>query len=152
AVVKHRPGKKAQEPAELPSETDLEQQEREIWRSSVLQRTLEELARYERTHQERAQPNLYHTVARLLVDHPGDTSDDLAGRLGAAVGGRFNATQVRGIVLRMRRKFAELLFAEVSQHFPEPTYDDVVEELGQLSLLAYAQPYLPASQPAGGGG
>jgi DNA-directed RNA polymerase specialized sigma24 family protein len=151
AVVKRRPGKPTEEPAELPSETDLEQQEREIWRASVLRRAMEELEKYERAHQERAQPNLYHTVARLLVDHPGDTSDDLAGRLGAAGGGNFNATQVRGIVLRMRRKFAELLFTEISQHFPQPTYDDVVEEMGQLSLLSYAQPYLPANQPGSAG-
>src|SRR5262249_4010294 len=126
----------------------LDRQEVDIWRGSVLSRTIEGLEKYERQHQDRSQPNVYHTVTNLLRDHPQDTSDELAERLGQTVGGQFNAIQVRGIVHRMRKKLAELLFTEVAQQFHEPTYDDVIEELCDLRLLAYVQPYLPPREAA----
>jgi hypothetical protein len=145
---RRRRGKAMGRAADLPAEADLERREREIWRATVLRRTLEGLEKYERQHQERAQPNVYHTLSGLLVDHPGETSDELARRLGQDLGGSYNAAQVRGIVLRMRRKFAQLLFTEVAQHFVDPTYEDVIDELCDLSLYGYAEPYLPPKRPA----
>lgn len=146
---RYRWGKPMVRPALAP-EADVEQQERVIWRSTVLRRTLEALEKHERTHQDRTQPNVYHTVSRLLAEHPDDTSDALAERLGEVVGGTFNASQVRGIVMRMRRKFAELLFTEVAQHIDAPTTEEVLDELCQLSLFAYAQPYLATGNAAVG--
>jgi DNA-directed RNA polymerase specialized sigma24 family protein len=145
---KHRGGWALEQGGDLPADADPERDERDIWRSTVLRRTLEGLQKYERAHQERVQPNVYHTLVGLLVDHPDATSEDLAERLGQVVGGEFNAGQVRGIVLRMRRKFAELLFTEVAQHCANPVHDEVIDEMCELSLFAYARPYLPPREPA----
>jgi hypothetical protein len=126
-----------------------------IWRATVLNRAIEAalkaLEEYERQQQERDRPNVYHTLARLLIEHGEDTSDQLAQRLGEQVGGQFNASQVRGITLRMRSKLAELLFREIVPQLDDPTYDNVLDELADLGLLAYVRPYLPPKEPAAAG-
>src|SRR5262249_21014788 len=101
-------------------------------------------------HQDRTQPNVYHALARLLIDHPGENSDQLARRLSDQAGGTYNAGQIRGIVMRMRRKLAELLVEEIARQVHEPTPDSVLEELGALGLLSYVKPYLPPGEFSAG--
>jgi DNA-directed RNA polymerase specialized sigma24 family protein len=141
-----RPGR-----AEAPSvEDEFTEADTEIWREAVLGRALGALEEYERGRQEQTHPNVYHTLARLLADHPGDDSEQLARRLGERAGGEYNAGQLRGIVLRMRKKLAELLVAEVVPQLDDPGYDAVLEELRDLGLLAYVGPYLPAREAPDG--
>lgn len=127
---------------------EAEEEDRKIWREAVLKRAMEaalkKLEGYERGRQAGARPNVYHTLARLLIDHPDESRDQLAQRLGEQFGGEFNANQTRGIVMRMREKFAELLVDEIRLQLDEPTLDEVLDELGELGLLAYVKPYLPA--------
>jgi hypothetical protein len=40
-------------------------------------------------------------------------------------------------------KLAELLVVEVSQLLDDPTEENVLDELRDLGLLGYVQPYLP---------
>jgi DNA-directed RNA polymerase specialized sigma24 family protein len=153
AIVRPRIRQAGAEPAALPAEADLEEAELRIWRETVLSRAIEgalkELEEYERAHQDRAHPNIYHTLARLLLDHSGDNSEQLAQRLGERFGAEYNAGQVRSIVLRMRKKLAELLVAEIIPLLEHPTLDNVLAELGDLGLLAYVKPYLPPTGPPG---
>jgi hypothetical protein len=141
-------GKDDFEEFEAPADAALEEAERRIWRETVLKRAmdaaLKELQRYEEHHKDRTQRNVYHTLARLLVEHPGENSDQLALRLAEQVGGEFNAGQVRGIVLRMRKKLAEFLVAEIISQLDDPTRANVLDELSDLGLLGYVKPYLPA--------
>jgi DNA-directed RNA polymerase specialized sigma24 family protein len=138
------------EPAAPPPEADMEEAERTIWSETVLKRAMEaalkELESYERGRQGGTRPNVYHTLARLLIDRPDENRDQLARRLGETFGGEFNANQTRGIVLRMREKLAELLVEEIRLQLDEPTLDNVYDELGELGLLAYVKPYLPADE------
>jgi hypothetical protein len=152
SIYRHRDalGKATEEPVAPPAEASLEEAELSIWRATVLNRAMEaalkELEDYQRQHQDRTQPNVYHTLARLLIDHPEDHSDQWAQRLSEQVAGEFNAGQIRGIIMRMRRKLAELLIAEVSQQLDQPIYDNVLAELSDLGLLAFIEPFLPARE------
>jgi DNA-directed RNA polymerase specialized sigma24 family protein len=136
-----------EEAAAPPADADLEEKERRIWQATVLQRALDaalqELQAYEERHQDRSQPNVYHTLARLLVEHSDATSEELARLLEERAHGNYNANQVRGIVLRMRRKLAELLLAEIIPQLDDPSEANVLDELRDLGLLGYVRPYLP---------
>jgi hypothetical protein len=148
-------GNAAEELAVPPAEVALEEAELSIWRATVLSRAMEAalkaLEDHEQSHQDRVHANVYHTLARLLMDHPADTSEQLAQRLSQQVGGAYNAGQTRGITMRMRKKLAELLMAEIIQQVDDPTYENVLDEMSELGLLAYVEPYLPPREPAPGG-
>jgi DNA-directed RNA polymerase specialized sigma24 family protein len=142
APSKFRWGTALQEPSAPAAEDALEAAQLSTWRDAVLRRAMEALESYERQHQDRAQPNVYHTLARLLADDPVATSETLALRLGEQVGGEYTANRTRGIIMRMRAKLAELLLLEITQQLDDPTYDNAVEELRDVGLLPYVEPYL----------
>lgn len=135
-----------------PAEAELEEAELSIWRSAVLKQAIEgslkALSEYEQMREERAQPNVYHTLACLLIDHPGAGSEQIAKFLSDRNGGVYNAGQVRGIEMRMRKKLAELLIAEIIPQVEDPSIEAVFEELSSLGLLAYVEPYLSRSNDA----
>jgi DNA-directed RNA polymerase specialized sigma24 family protein len=152
AVVprKYRSGQAVDGPAYPPAEAPFEEDELRIWRESVLSRAidgaLKELEDYERDRQERTHPNVFHTLARLLIDNTGVSSEELARRLGERVGREYQAGCTRNIVMRMRYKLAELLVAEVIRQLDDPGFDNVLDELRDLGLLAYVEPYIPPQE------
>jgi hypothetical protein len=144
-------GKRPGEPAAPPADAALEEADRVNWHEKVLDRAMKALEDYERRHQDRTHPNVYHTLATLLIGHPADSSEELARRLSGQVGREYSANCTRQIVLRLRMKLAELLVIEVSHLLDDPTYENVLDELSELGLLAYVGPYLaPTGHPAGG--
>lgn len=122
----------------------IEEADRINWHEKVLSRVMKALSDYQAQHQDSLRPNVYHSLARLLLDHPGEKSDELAERLSAEVGREYTAGNTRQIILRLRIKFAELCVSEVAQMLDEPTYENALDELGELGLLAYVAPYLEA--------
>jgi hypothetical protein len=92
--------------------------------------------------QERKTGHPYHTILRLRVDHPELTSKDYAQRLSEALGRPYTPGAFRQALQRARREFAEHLLEEVKASLHEPTTQTIEEELADLELLRYCQPYL----------
>lgn len=109
------------------------------WTQCLLDRAWEALHKFQLTA---AEGNLCHTVLRLTADHPDDSSDQLAARASELVGRPLRADAFRKQISRARRKFAELLLAEVAETLHRPSADDVLDELAALGLLDYVRPYV----------
>jgi RNA polymerase sigma factor (sigma-70 family) len=109
------------------------------WRRVVLASVWEALENHERTHP----GNLAHTVLRTLVDHPQEDSTKLAARVSSLSGRTIQAEAFRKQVSRARRLFAELLVAETARTLDDPTPLKVEEELSDIGVMKYVQPYLP---------
>jgi hypothetical protein len=110
------------------------------WRRCVLESVWEALD----DHQRRSPGNLFYTVLRVVVDHPGEDSPALAARAGALTGRPLRAAAFRKQVSRARRLFAELLVQEVRKTLEDPDPLAVEEELIEVGLMKYVRPFLPA--------
>jgi RNA polymerase sigma-70 factor (ECF subfamily) len=131
------------DPANFPDPHDLhsqaEQDWAEEWRRCVIDRTLQALEH----HQQQMPGNLFYTAMRLSLDHPEEDSTALAQRMSALIGRPIQAVAFRKQLSRARRRFAELLVAEVALTLEEPTAERVEEELTDVGLLSWVQGFLP---------
>jgi RNA polymerase sigma-70 factor (ECF subfamily) len=85
-----------------------------------------------------------HTVLMLIVEHPAETSAQLADRLSASIGHGITPEAFRQQVQRARRRFAELLIEGVASTLYDPTPEDVEDELCELGLMQHVRDYLPS--------
>jgi hypothetical protein len=109
------------------------------WRSCILEMTWKALELYQYRHP----GNYCHTALRLSVDHPREDSRQLAARLGALTGRPMRADAFRKQLSRARRIFARLLLAEVGHTLEHPSPERLEQELIDVGLMSYVQPYLP---------
>jgi hypothetical protein len=110
------------------------------WRRVVLDGVWEALENHEREHP----GNLAYTALRVLIDHPDESSSQLAGRVGRSCGRTVRPEAFRKQVSRARRLFAELLVAETARTLDDPTPLKVEEELIDIGVMKYVRPFLPA--------
>jgi RNA polymerase sigma-70 factor (ECF subfamily) len=131
------------DPAQLPDphdeESPAEQEWLTEWRRCVIDRTLQALDQ----DQEQSSGNYYYTAVRLSLDHPEESSAQLAARASSSIGRPVLPSAFRKQLSRARRRFAELLVAEVVQTLEEPTRDRVEEELSEVGLLSLVRDFLP---------
>jgi Sigma-70 region 2 len=114
------------------------------WRGCLLERAWHALD----AHQRGSPGNLFYTVLRLTVDHPGEDSPALAARAATESGRPLKPDAFRKQLSRARQCFADLLVREVAQTVEPPSPERVAEELTELGLMEYVRDYLPG---AGGG-
>lgn len=108
------------------------------WRLAVLEHTFERLEDYQREH-----PGcVYVELLRARAAYPDDDNQQLAGRLLAATGPLKNGA-FRALLMRARRRFAELLLEEVAAGLDDATPAAVEEELVELGLLELVRDFLP---------
>ncbi len=109
------------------------------WRRVVLAGVWEAIEAHQRS-----QPgNLAHTVLRVLIDYPQEDSTQLAARVSLLCGRTIQAEAFRKQVSRARRLFAELLIAETARTLEDPSPLKVEEELIDIGVMKYVQPFLP---------
>jgi RNA polymerase sigma factor (sigma-70 family) len=120
------------EPAAEP--TDVDRVFHESWRDDLLARTWQSLAEAEKLT---GQP--FHTVLRFRADHPEMRSPELAHQLAETMQRPLTAAGVRQLLHRAREKFADLLKQHVLASLSSDDPDELIEELGDLGLLAYVQ-------------
>jgi len=116
------------------------------WRRVVVTSVWEALENHQRDHP----GNLAHTVLRTLVDHPQEDSGQLAARVSSLCGRTIQAEAFRKQVSRARRLFAELLIAETARTLDDATPLKVEEELIDIGVMKYVQPFLPADWRSSG--
>ena len=126
----------AAEPAPFPDDEEWLSR----WRRVLLASVWDALETHEREHP----GHLGYTALRALVDHPTETSQELASRVSRACGRTVQPEAFRKQVSRARRLFAELLVAETARTLDDPTPLRVEEELIEIGVMKYVQPYLPA--------
>jgi hypothetical protein len=101
----------------------------------------------DRTWQALAAANpTYHAVLLLRIDNPEAPSAWLAERLSEQLGKAVDAAWVRKTLQRAHRKYARLLVQEVKASLPEPTQQEVRQELLDLDLLKYCRSALAEGQ------
>jgi RNA polymerase sigma factor (sigma-70 family) len=131
-------GSRAPEPAVVDAGlAEFEQQFLDSWRKDLLERAWQSLRELER-----ATGWPYHTVLRFRVDHPELRSEDLAEQVSKEIGRPLTSGAARQALQRSRRKYVNLLLAEVEASLQNPTRDALEEELSDLNLLEYCRPYL----------
>lgn len=116
---------------------DFDRQFVESWCKELLTRSWEALAYLE---QQTGQP--FHTVLQFRADYPDLRSAQMAEGLSTSLGKPVSAEWVRQTLHRAREKFADFLLDEVEQSLPQPTQDELEQELSELGLLEYCQPAL----------
>jgi hypothetical protein len=82
-------------------------------------------------------------VLRILTDHPGETSGQLAARVSSLCGHTIQAEAFRKQASRARRLFAELLIAETARTLDDPTPLKIEEELIEIDFMKYVRSFLP---------
>jgi RNA polymerase sigma-70 factor (ECF subfamily) len=142
--------KQKKAPAPLPSESSapvgaaaaeidaLDRQFLDSWREELFAHTWDALAEVERHS---GQP--YHTVLRSKTEQPKVRAAQVAARLSAERGKPFTEEGVRQVLHRARKKFAELLVAEVARSLQGSEADELEQELIALDLLGYCRAALP---------
>jgi DNA-directed RNA polymerase specialized sigma24 family protein len=118
---------------------DSDQQWLIYWRRCLLKRVWRALER----HQKHAPGNLFHTVLRMVVEHQGEDSEKLAGRVGELTGRPIQPATFRKQVSRARRMFAQLLLREVEQTLDGPSPGELEEELTEIGLMRHVRDFLP---------
>jgi RNA polymerase sigma-70 factor (ECF subfamily) len=110
---------------------------RESWRQELLARAWRAL---EGVQLQSGQP--FYDVMKLRVDHPDDSSAQLAERLGQLQGKTYTPAALRQCLHRARERFAELLFDDVRASLEGESLERIEEELADLHLLKYCQELL----------
>jgi RNA polymerase sigma-70 factor (ECF subfamily) len=121
----------------------LDQEFLERWREELLAHAWEALAEVER---QSGQP--YHAVLSSKVEQRQVRSAELAVRLSAERGRPFTEDGIRQVLHRARKKFAELLVAEVARSLQTAEPEALERELVELGLLDYCRSALPRPGPA----
>jgi RNA polymerase sigma-70 factor (ECF subfamily) len=104
------------------------------WRDEVMQHSWDALAK----EQERT-GKPYYTVLQFRSANPKLHSPEMAEQLSTKLGTKVTAAWVRQTLHRARDRFMDLLLHTVLETMSKPTYDDLVEELGELGLLKYCE-------------
>jgi RNA polymerase sigma factor (sigma-70 family) len=117
-----------------PSESDAERQFRAAWRETLMERTWQALAQWER---DTSYP--HHTVLRLRAEAPLLSSQELAQRVGSQLGRSFTVAAIRQALHRAREKFTELLLDEVARSLDKPSRSNLEAELLDLELLNFCR-------------
>ena len=86
-------------------------------------------------------------ILRLTLEHPDDDSEGLARRLAERTGKPCKGDNLRQLVHRARRKFAESLVEEVRQTLDDPTPARIEEELSEVGLMPFVRGVLPPHDP-----
>ena len=94
-------------------------------------------------HESRTPGNLGYTVLKLSTENPQDSSDEMAARLSKTLGRELRADAFRKQLSRARRTFAQYLLEEIAATLKDPTPEMIKDEVTELGLLPYIQPYLP---------
>ncbi len=100
-----------------------------IWRSELLARAWDALARFDR----QAGQN-YHALLRYRTEHTEARSSDMADHFGPILGKTLTVEWVRKRLHLAREKFTSFLLDEVAQTLENPSLDNVEEELIELEL------------------
>jgi RNA polymerase sigma factor (sigma-70 family) len=98
------------------------------WRDELLARSWAGL--------ESAQPT-YFTVLHFRAAHPDMPAEQMLADLAAQLGKPMTVDNVRQILHRARKVFADVLLDEVAQSLSEPTLEAVQQELADLELASY---------------
>jgi RNA polymerase sigma-70 factor (ECF subfamily) len=122
-------------------EAEFDQDFLEKWREELLARTWEAL---EKNQEETTQP--YYTVLRCKTDQQELRSAQLAAQVSARLGRPLTEENVRQVLHRARKRFAELLVDEVARSLETAEPDKVVEELIELGLMSYCRRAVPHGQ------
>ena len=109
------------------------------WRSTILDVTWSALREYEQTQA----GSMAYTVLHLRVEHPDDTSEQLAQRLSEQLGRTVRADAARQQLRRARVRFADLLVEEVADGLDQPTVARIEDELIALGLYEHLRHILP---------
>lgn len=121
-----------------PATTSADRAWLEEWQRCILNRAWRELER----HEQHTPGNRFFTLLRLVAEEPDADSVTLATILGERLGQPVRADAVRQQLSRGRRKFAELILAEVRRGLEAPTEEHVQDELQELGLLPFVRDYL----------
>lgn len=107
------------------------------WREDILARSWRELRR-----ECEISDRPYFAALQLKSEFPYLRSEQLAQRLSRRLGRTVTTTHYRKTLSRARRRMAELMIAQLRSSLPEPSRDDLEEELIALDLLQYCRPVL----------
>ena len=104
------------------------------WKEELLGRTWEALKAHER---ETGQA--YATVLQCRTNHPEMASSEMARLISVELGRDVSAENLRQLLLRARRRFADLLVEEVAHSLQTEEPDRITEELIELGLMSYCR-------------
>jgi RNA polymerase sigma-70 factor (ECF subfamily) len=107
------------------------------WRDELMEHAWNALAE----EQERTGKPFY-TVLQYRAKNPKLHSSEMAEHLSLLLGTPVTAVWVRQTLHRARDKFIDLLLHAVLETMAQPTYDELVDELGKLGLLKYCESVL----------
>lgn len=136
--------KRARRPAmigdlsQIPTAAAADREWQSGWRQCVLANTWNAL----RDHQKRHKGNFFHSVLKASIEHPDENSTECAARVSRTTGHTLTAESYRKQLSRARERFARLLIDEVARTISNVTPDLLAEELRDLDLLAYVEPWL----------
>lgn len=128
------PPGEAEAVAEAPSDADLDQSFVVKWKEELLDRTWEALAAHEK-----ASGHAYYTVLRCKTNQPEARSGQLAALVSAKLRRTVTADNLRQLLHRARKRFAELLVDEVARSLDTTEPEQIAEELIALGLLSYCR-------------
>ena len=104
---------------------------RQDWRDELLARTWAALASDEPT---------YFTVLHFRAAHPDLSSDQMVEHLGPQLGKQVSADGIRQTLRRARKRFVDLLLAEVAGSLEFPAPSAIQDELRELDLASFVLP------------
>jgi RNA polymerase sigma factor (sigma-70 family) len=124
--------------AQHPPEDDFDRVFVEKWKEELFARTWEALAK---NQEESSQP--YYTVLSCKTEQPELHSAQLATQVGESLGKPLTGENLRQLLRRARKRFAELLVDEVARSLQTAEPDQVTEELIELGLMSYCRSAVP---------
>lgn len=104
------------------------------WRQELLNRCWEAQA-----EAERAQGTPFYSALRIVVDNPHRRSHEIAAQLSQQWGKPITAGNLRVVIHRARKLFADALIDEVRESLDGATVEAIEQELIDLKLLEYCR-------------
>jgi RNA polymerase sigma-70 factor (ECF subfamily) len=111
------------------------QQFDDLWRAELIDQAWKQLAEFEEGRHDR----WLYTALRYRVEHPEQSSAEMAAELGQRRNAPLTAENVDKTLERARQKFAVLLLDEVARSLGAPTPEELREEVIELGLLPYCE-------------